>query len=63
LPPRTIPDLRGATKRLRREAIIEGILVLDRLPVDRHDQIAGLQPARAAGLFSCTVATSAPPGA
>ena len=47
LPPRTHAELRAAAERLGGEAVVERVLVVDRLPVDRHDQVAGLQARRA----------------
>src|SRR5262249_4492020 len=35
---------RRAANGLGREAIVEGIGVLDWLPIDRHDEVAGLEP-------------------
>jgi hypothetical protein len=37
-------ELRAAAERLGGEAVVERILVVDRLSVDRNDQVAGLQP-------------------
>ena len=36
-------DLRGAAKRARDEAVVEGIRIVHRLAVDRDDQVGGLQ--------------------
>ena len=36
-------DLRGAAKRARDEAVVEGIRIVHRLAVDRNDQVGGLQ--------------------
>ena len=36
-------ELRGAAERLGGEAVVERIRIVDRLAVDRHDQVAGLQ--------------------
>jgi hypothetical protein len=36
-------DLRGAAKRTRDEAVVEGIRIVHRLAVDRDDQVGGLQ--------------------
>ena len=55
-------ELRAAAERLGREAVVEGVGVVDRLAVDRDDQSPVFSPARAAGLFRATLATSAPAG-
>ena len=45
-------DLRRAAERPRREAIVERVGIVDRLPVDRDDQVGQFQARpRAAGLF------------
>ena len=33
-----------AAERMRHEAVIEGVRIVDRLPADRDDDVAGLQP-------------------
>jgi hypothetical protein len=56
-------DLRSSTERLGGEAVVERVLVIDVCPSIATIRSPVFSPARAAGLFSVTVATSAPAGA
>src|SRR5262249_28281444 len=45
-------EARRAPKRLGGKTIVESIRILDRLSVDRRDQVAGLEPAARRGAAS-----------